>query len=130
MPVTTSYNKNDGFIHHILTGDITEVDIIEAFDNSLAVPDLKPDSHVIWDFREVHLPNLADTMNQLKALAGYIKSKERNRSEGYKVALVANSDLLFGMARMYQVVASSLPVQFRVFKKIKEAEGWILSSAK
>ncbi|NQU28455.1 MAG: hypothetical protein HQ528_09225 [Candidatus Marinimicrobia bacterium] len=129
MPVTTSYNKNGRFIHHILNGDITGVDIIEAFDNSLAVPDVKPDFHVIWDFREVHLPNLTDTMNQLKALAGYIKSKERNRSEGYKVALVSGTDLLFGMARMYQVVASSLPVHFRGFRKFKEAESWILSIA-
>ncbi|MFH1852758.1 MAG: hypothetical protein ABIA75_10465 [Candidatus Neomarinimicrobiota bacterium] len=125
MPVTTSFNKDQGFIYHLLTGDITQKEIITAFDNSQTYPDLAADTHVIWEFQNVRLPKLSETISHVKAIANYVKNSQSLKRTGFKVALVADNDLVFGMSRMYQSVATFLPVQFMVFRKYEAAENWV-----
>ncbi len=128
MPVATTLAENGVYVHHLFTGEISKDDIIDAYDESLKISDLKADTSVIWEFRKVSLPNLTDTVNQVRAIADYIKENSRKEKSNYKVALVAADDLVFGLARMYQSVATFLPVEFMVFRKFTAAEDWVANT--
>ena len=44
---------------------------------------------------------------------------------GAKVAIVAVTDVAFGMARMYQGVRGDVPYEIRVFRDLGEARRWL-----
>ena len=46
------------------------------------------------------------------------------RSTPYGV-IVAPRDVLFGLARMYEILRSGSPVEVRVFRERGEAESWL-----
>ena len=125
MPITTDFNQKMGYVHHLIGGMISEDDIKSAFDNSIILSDLKPDTPVIWEFRKVKMANIADMANKIRGIVGYIKSKLAGRKPGYKVALVSEQDLIYGMARMYQAIAEFLPITLRVFRDFQAAEDWV-----
>ena len=125
MSITTEFNQKRGYVHHVFGGVISEDDIISAFDNTIVLTELKPDTPVIWEFRKVEIANIADIVNKIRGIAGYIKSKLASRKSGHKVALVSEYDLIYGMARMYQAIADFLPVELRVFRDFKTAEDWV-----
>lgn len=45
--------------------------------------------------------------------------------EGSSVAVVASDDIVYGMMRMYQQLASEAPVQVEVFRDADEAHRWL-----
>lgn len=61
-------------------------------------------------------------------MAGFLQ-ENRHLRRGAKVALVVQSDADFGVARMYEVIATDLPSQFRVFRTVEQAEGWLTGVA-
>ena len=42
-----------------------------------------------------------------------------------KLAFVTNADLVFGMARMYQSLTATNPVELQVFRDMTDALGWM-----
>ena len=48
-----------------------------------------------------------------------------SRLEEGKLAVIAPRDLLFGMARMYEMLRDDSPVEVRVFRERDEAESWL-----
>ncbi len=49
-----------------------------------------------------------------------------NLLRDYQIAIVTNSDLHYGFARMYMAKMSDLIPKVRVFRDIEEAETWLL----
>jgi hypothetical protein len=43
-----------------------------------------------------------------------------------KIAIVASTDLSFGMSRMYEVFSGNLPQTIMVFRNLEEAEQWLV----
>jgi len=72
----------------------------------------------LWDFREVERVEVSTAM--LGALAS-----ARSYEAGVKRAMVAPSDLGFGMARMFQMLHDHAPEEIQVFRSMEEAEAWL-----
>ena len=64
------------------------------------------------------------TPEQVRALVARTDSLLRQGRLG-ALAIVTDSDLAFGMARMYQILAEPLPVQIGVFRTLDEATAWL-----
>ncbi len=124
MPVTTKLYEDENYVHHHLTGEIDQNFLIEVFDNNKTLTGLKSDTAVIWEFERVKIPNLTSTLNSTRKIADHIKDTQVENRKNYRVALVADSDLIYGMARMYQTIAEFLPVTFRVFRSLGKAREW------
>jgi hypothetical protein len=83
-----------------------------------------PTANVLWDFRRATGNRITST--ELRRIIAYIKSMEGCRVRG-RTALVAATDLDFGLSRMSQVLGGieKLPWELRAFRSMTEALAWI-----
>ena len=63
--------------------------------------------------------------NVLHQFADFMQSSLEGLTTGPKVAVVAPKDLSFGLARMYEAFADTIPWNFTVFRAIDEALTWL-----
>jgi hypothetical protein len=60
----------------------------------------------------------------LRRVAGMFTRSDRT-PERSRVAIVAASDVQYGLARMYQAFRSESPLDLRVFREMDEARAWL-----
>ena len=56
---------------------------------------------------------------------GRVREHVDSKLEEGKLAIIAPRDLLFGMARMYEILRDGSPVEVRVFRDRDEARSWL-----
>lgn len=98
----------------LLISTLEELHSMEAYRNE------KPGS--IWDFRGCASDLDFEKMLEVKK---YIESSYDERWTHRFTAFVVDQDLLFGLARMYEVIAEEVPTTIRIFKDMDEAENWL-----
>lgn len=81
-------------------------------------PDIHPDFSHLFDLREAK--NINFNTNEVKQLAEFSYFDDSS-----KRAIVASSDLYYGMARMYEIFKESSSANIRVFRTYEEAKEWI-----
>ncbi len=113
MAVKTIFNPDDNYINHFITGYIDQGLMIEIFDNSNTLQGIRSDTAVIWEFDKVKIQSLTNLLENNRKIAQYIAEWQVENRKSYKVDLVAGSDLIYGMARMYQTISEFLPVTFK-----------------
>lgn len=124
MPITRIIDKNTGFVRITISGNINLLEAIKsAAMGMIQDPEFTPGAHALWDLRNAEAKNL--TAEDLRALVFFLEKHQAKRGAGYKVAIVAERDLLFGGARMFEAFADTLPFSCRVFRTMEEAEQWI-----
>jgi hypothetical protein len=101
------------------TGILTERDMTEYRRALSCDPDFVPNYKQIFDLRGVTDSELTST--DLRERAANNVS-----GGGSRRALVASSDLVFGMARMYQLLAADENTdEIRVFRDMSDAVRWV-----
>ena len=87
----------------------------------------KPTLNVLLDLTEV--PSVQITTDEIRELAGFKPRFESKRPPG-KTAILGTSDLVFGLARMFETQSEimDVPHAVRVFKKLAMAMSWLDSS--
>lgn len=74
----------------------------------------------LWDLREAEIEWSAEEIRQS---SDWVRE---NRQPGKgKTAVVVRRDFHFGLARMYEVFSSDLPVEFVVFRDLEAATAWV-----
>jgi hypothetical protein len=83
-----------------------------------------PTENVLWDFRETD-PDRNVTIKEIEEIARLVSSGQKNIGQG-KTAIVASSDLVFGLARTYEFLAEIKGVKnpVKVFRSREKAEKW------
>lgn len=74
----------------------------------------------LWDLRRAELDWSSE---ELREFSEWVR-ENRQPGEG-KTAVVVSRDLHFGLARMYEVFSSDLPVEFVVFRDLGAATAWV-----
>ena len=99
-------------------GDVTLEDIFRAIDD-LSVEGAYGTHSRLWDFRSctVDLSN-----EELSRIVEYGSARDR---EPGRVAILADTDFVFGLGRMYEVFRSSELSRYRAFRKEAEALDWL-----
>ena len=77
----------------------------------------------LWDFSEIKF-NLSQ--NQLQDIAEFAKNLFIQPS---KVAMVASSDLSFGVSRIYEVFREDNQTEVKVFRKIEDGRRWLMNDS-
>ena len=123
MPVTYQIDKANRIIRTKCLGPVTIEEVIDHFhalENDPGCPDRV---NVLLDLSgETSIP----TRDNLQAVTGEI-SRIRSRVQFGTCAVVACSDVLFGMLRMFVVFAEPYFGETRVFRTASEAEAWLAS---
>jgi len=87
----------------------------------------KPTKFVLWDATSGTVGAISN--DDFRQLAEQMKNFTSKRKGG-KTAFIGNSNLDFGLGRMYGSFAEieDLPVAYRTFRTVEEAKKWIFSN--
>jgi hypothetical protein len=104
-------------------GDVTLQEVIEHFRTLEQDPQLPERTDVFLDLSEVDSlpepPQLSTVISELKRVSARVRFDA--------CAIVATSDALFGMMRMFEVQAEEFFRVTSVFRIVTEAEAWLIS---
>ena len=107
-----------------LNGQLTERNILEAFDLAVKNPQYKNGMGRLWDFREADLSKLSTTT--IQSMAKY-SLKFPPGINDVRVAFVIGRDLEYGLARMFEAFSSKAHTLISIFDDVNEAETWLSS---
>lgn len=121
MPVTYTIDTQEKLIRTRCVGHVTFKEVADHFRALERDPDCAARLDVVLDLSQAtSLP----TSGQLTAVTNEIKRiQERVRFNA--CAVVATRDALFGMLRVFEVLAEPYFTTIRVFRVAAEAEAWL-----
>ena len=121
--ITFSTDHTTAIRTALFTGVIQDSDLLQAYETLLAQPDYDPTYNDLVDLRAVtRFEVSASGMRGVIAMYAPVDRLDVPT----KLAIVAASDVTFGMSRMYEVLrGDDVPEQIRVFRSYEEAVAWL-----
>jgi hypothetical protein len=117
-------DRKKRIVHITLEGRHTDRTIVAAVTSSARQPGM----HRLWDVRNADLraldfPVIVGMTHDLAALPPI--------EGGARIAIVAASDLQFGLSRMCQaLMEGAIPATLRVFRTVEDGEAWLAEPAR
>jgi len=122
MPITSRIDTRSDLAIHTANGPLSIADIVAAYESIASDPSFRPDMGVLWDMSNTNASGAGPA--DVKAVVRAIGNKLGDNTY-HKVAIAASSDFLYGLARMYEIYASRLPIDVKVFRSREEARVWL-----
>lgn len=123
MPINFNYDKDKDVLLITLEGEVSVKDVANLYGEIVTASEFPPDIRSIWDLRKLDFDSI-DTNFIDRIFSVRKKYPERGNASA---AFIADSDLSFGVARMYEVLSSfELPQNIKTFRDYRTAEEWIL----
>jgi hypothetical protein len=123
MPVTYAIDMQERVIRTRCMGMVTLAEVVEHFRELEHDPDCVGSLDVLLDLSETTSVPEARQIQAISFEIGRIRDKVRFGACG----IVATTDALFGMLRMFEVVAERFFRVIHVFRSRAEAETWLVS---
>ncbi|MBZ5654187.1 MAG: hypothetical protein LAO56_02795 [Acidobacteriia bacterium] len=123
MPVTYTIDRKEKVIRTQCVGMVTFPEVADHFQQLERDPDCAERLAVLLDLSEVR--STPDT-GQIRAVS-YELRKIQGKVRFDVCAVVASRDVLFGMLRVFEVMAEPYFRSICVFRGIAEAEAWLVS---
>lgn len=121
MPIRLAFE--DQVIHTILVGRVTDEELLSHY----ARPEFQ-EARAPWrelvDGREITA--MAVTAAGQRKLAAYAAASAQ-RLRGGRVAMLASTEVTYGMFRMWEIQREGLGYAVSVFRDFEEARQWLLS---
>jgi hypothetical protein len=124
MPITITVNAAERVRYTVMSGDVGDRELVEAFRTAIAARDFDPRLNALVDLRAVRKLDVTSSgIWDLSQVLRAVDSLGSRRS----VAIVASSDFHFGMARMVATLLSTggLTTEYRAFRTMAEARAWL-----
>jgi hypothetical protein len=121
MPVTYKIYAAKELIRTTCTGNLNPEEVAEHFQTLARDPERPDRLNVLLDLSEV--TSLPETQN-LRQVGGQIEELLGSVRFG-ALAIVARNDAMFGMMRMFEVLAREYFIVTHVFRSVAEAEAWL-----
>lgn len=119
MPVSLAFAEPSTFIVNA-SGRVTHDETIEALDQILRHPRLTGHCGVLTDAREV---SGAPTTQELRSIARALRPLHASGVPA--LAIVTSSTFVYGIARMFTVLAEASGLHISVFRGLDEAQHWL-----
>ena len=121
MPAFYKVDKERHLVMSSASGVVTFADLLAHQEKLLADPDFSPDFSQLWDL--VHVTKVELTTEELRRL-----SERSIFSSASRRAILASSDLVFGLSRMFEIFRETLGEKgIRVFRNLDDALDWVLA---
>lgn len=124
MELRIDVAKNIAYIK--LSGLLSTKEILNAFDLAVSSDQYREGMGRLWDFQDADLSSL-DT-NTIIEMAKYSTKFPAGISD-VKVAFVTSRPLEYGLTRMFEAFSTEAKTKINIFKKIDEAEKWMMEEA-
>lgn len=123
MSIDSQIDPELNVIIRIVTGEVAVSDVISAFDESLTRAEFKKDMNVIWNLNDAEVSDWKE--EKYLEIIKLIGKNTTLRGSNYKIAIVAQKNLTFGVARVLESYGYKLPQSIRVLKCMDDAYDWI-----
>lgn len=123
MTVNTIISREKNLIVHTITDSMDLAIIVDTISRTLKDPKYQPGMNAVWHFHDVSKVNLTST--DLMFVSEYASRNIDKDGKPYKLALVAEDDLPYGLSRVYEAWSSERPVTISNFRVLDEALEWI-----
>lgn len=124
MPFRFEYETEKKILLIMVEGKVRLDDLEQLYDNIVTSTLFPPDIRSIWDFRQADFTTI-DTRFLKKIIALRKKYPQRGTA---RAAFVVDSDLGYGVSRMYETLSAfELPQHIRAFRDYAEAQTWLLT---
>jgi stage II sporulation SpoAA-like protein len=124
MPITYKIDREQRRITAFATGITRADDLHELIRSLLADPAFVPGLRALYDARYAE-PDI--TIMQLAEVAGEVRQLLQ-RGLG-RIAIVAQSDTTFRVAKTFTVLARAVGIDVDVFRELVDAEAWLAKDA-
>jgi hypothetical protein len=121
MTVTYRIDKPSGLIHTRCAGGTTLSDVLDHFRVLSEDPDCPERLDVLLDLSD--LETIPESHQLREVTREIARVRERVRFDA--IAIVATRDVIYGMARVFEVFAQSQFRATQVFRALPEAEAWL-----
>lgn len=122
MPLRYRIDLANGVIWTSASGEVNDEDVFEYRRAQLTDPDFRPGLLELADVRGVESLNVtSEGISRLAGADATHSMDERTR----RLAIVASSDHVYGMARMYQTMTALHRPEVAVFRDYAEACVWL-----
>ena len=121
MSITYTIDKNNRFIHRVVSGTVTSDEILAHITEILQHPDYQPGMKSLTELRAIQQSASPEDIRQI---ANFILGRSKD-VQGGRAALVVTKDVNFGMARMMELLTESSPLSIGVFRELTEAYEWL-----
>jgi hypothetical protein len=123
MPVTYELDRERRLIHTRCVGAVLLSEVLQHFADLRDDASLPTQLSVLLDLSEM---STAPDRERLRAVVNEVKSIGPERRWG-ALAIVARTDLLFGMSRIFGIFVEDSFTSTGVFRRREEAEAWLAS---
>lgn len=123
MPVNYTIDPGNRVIRTACSDPLTLVEVVEHFKTLGLDPNCSGQLDVLLDLRET---NSLPASRQFGAINAALEAV-REKVQFNLCAIVAKTDAMFGMMRMFEVVAGRYFGATRVFRDVAKAEAWLRS---
>lgn len=118
MEATYRIDRDLRLVVSVALGDVTDEALLDHQRRLAADEDFEPDFRQLYDFRgATGLEATADGVRQL--------AENNPFGRGARRALVADNRAVYGMARMFQLMAEKGPDRVEVFDTVEAARKWL-----
>jgi hypothetical protein len=128
MPITYQIDESAGRVTLQFLGTVTDAELMSTFHDLYQDPRHRMGMGELTDCRRVERVEI--TGEGLQRLAEATARLLDGREIAWNVAVVvsAESDLMFGLSRMYELLREGSSEHVRVFRDIDAAERWLARS--
>jgi hypothetical protein len=121
MPLTYRIDSDAGMLLVVGEGTISQAERIEAISGWLRHPEFRPGLNTLCDFSAA---TSTPTIAELREIVSLV-DRHAKRIGKKKVAVIATQPVTFGVARQFQTLADSGPLNVSVFRDRRAALGWL-----
>jgi hypothetical protein len=123
MPITFHFKPEAKLIICVHTGKVQDDEFMMRYKSIFEEKMFTPGTNLLIDLRQTD--SSPRSSEGLRRFADFAKSKLAGAGMRPKVAVVAPTDLSFGLARMYEAFADSIPWDFVMFRAVDAALAWL-----
>lgn len=123
MAVITEINEKKNLIIHHFSQSVFLQSLVETIKNTVEDPKYKVGMNAIWACDKGTEINM--TSEDTQALSEIARQAFDKNGVSYKLALVANDDLAYGMTRVYEGWSNDRPVKINSFRDMDKAIAWM-----
>ena len=118
MPISYRIDESLRLVFTTAQGVLTRQDVLTHLQRLREDPDFDPSYNQLVDLRAVI--EFAMSAAELRMITVYRLFNEKSRR-----AIVADEDITFGMARMYEVFREDAPEDIKLFRDMADARRWL-----
>jgi hypothetical protein len=123
MPISYTIDSDKGRVVVRFTGTVRDEDLFTTFHELYDDPRHRIGMPELTDCRELERAELTGV--GLRALARMTATKLDPAQRPWKVAVVAPQSVVYGLARMYELLREGSPEHVEVFRELAAAEQWL-----